>query len=235
VLSVVHEPSAGSGVFARVGEDRQDELIEWIPARAGPPPVADFDAALVFGGATHADQEPEYGWLRVEKELLGELLEAGTPALGVCLGAQLLAEVAGGSVSRMASPEIGWARVRLARASREDPLLGALPEQFESFQWHSYEISAPEDAVVLAHSAACLQAFRLISAPWWGIQFHAEATGETIAAWIEDYRRDPDAAGAEINWQALRARTRREIARWNELGQGVCTRFLVHVRALAGA
>lgn len=135
----------------------------------------------------------------------------------------------------MASPEIGWKRVRLEPASAEDPLLAGLPKRFESFQWHSYEISAPAQAVPLARSAACLQAFRVSTAPWWGIQFHAEASLETIAAWIDDYRSDADAAEAEIDWQALRAQTRREIARWNELGAGICARFLAHARANAGA
>ena len=56
----------------------------------------------------HIDQERQHDWLRGEKELLGELLASRTPALGVCLGAQLLAEVAGGGAKRAAAPEIGW-------------------------------------------------------------------------------------------------------------------------------
>jgi GMP synthase-like glutamine amidotransferase len=231
VLSIVHERTAGSGVFAHAALERSAELVEWNPPLGAPPPAGEFDAALVFGGATHADEEPAYAWLGAEKELLRRLRDAGTPALGVCLGAQLLAEVSGGRVTRMPEAEIGWTPVQLTRAARADPLMGALPEQFEGFQWHSYEVSLPRDAVALASSPASLQAFRLAARPWWGIQFHAEATAETIDGWIEDYRSDPDAVRAALDWPALRAETRREIARWNELGAGICRRFLGVVRS----
>jgi hypothetical protein len=105
-------------------------------------------------------------------------------------------------------------------------LLGALPLRFESFQWHSYELVAPEHAQVLARSARCVQAFRLRGAPAWGIQFHAEARAQTIAGWIRSYREDADAARAPLDWPELLARTQHEVGRWNELGVGLCKRFL---------
>ncbi len=226
VLSIVHEHEAGSGVFADVARGRGDELVEWVPAKAPPPASAGFDAAFVFGGATHADEKLTHDWLRGEKELMGELLAAGVPTLGVCLGAQLAAEVAGGEVARMAEPEIGWIVAELTREGRADPLLGPLPATFESFQWHSYEVVAPARAISLARSAACLQAFRLADAPWWGIQFHAEATRATIAGWVEDYRSDEDAVRAQLDWEALLAETSQRIAGWNDIGRGICARFL---------
>jgi hypothetical protein len=82
--------------------------------------------------------------------------------------------------------------------------------------------------VTLARSAACLQAFRVHGAPWWGIQFHAEVTGETIAGWIHDYRSDEDAVRADLDWAAIIVETSRGIGRWNELGIGICWRFLDH-------
>jgi GMP synthase-like glutamine amidotransferase len=233
VLAIVHERTAGAGVFAEVARERHEELVEWIPSQDGAP-AGEFGAALVFGGAMHADQERDHAWLAAEKELLRGLLSAGTPALGVCLGAQLLAEVAGGGVLRMPAPEIGWKSVQLDPPARTDALLGALPERFESFQWHSYEVALPARAEVLARSAACLQGFRLGDAPWWGIQFHAEATAETIAAWIDDYPSDEDAAGAEVDWRALAAQTTRAIEGWNEIGRGICARFLAHAHATEG-
>jgi GMP synthase-like glutamine amidotransferase len=235
VLSIVHERTAGAGVFAQAAGASGAELVEWIPSEQARPPRGPFAAVLVFGGAMHADQEAENDWLGAEKALLRELLAARMPALGVCLGAQLLAEAAGGRVTRMPAPEIGWTPVQLAPATREDPVLGALPQRFSSFQWHSYELSPPSGAVALASSASCLQAFALDCAPWWGIQFHAEATLETVCAWIEDYRSDPDAVDAGLDWPALTRQSAREIARWNELGDAICTRFLAHAQAIGSA
>jgi GMP synthase (glutamine-hydrolysing) len=232
VLSIVHERDAGSGVFAEVVGERGHELLEWIPAEGAAPRLDGLGAVLVFGGAMHVDQGDEHKWLCGEKELLRGLLASGTPALGVCLGAQLLAQVAGGATKRAAEPEIGWQTVQLTPAAAGDVLLGPLPARFESFQWHSYELSAPPRAAALAHSAACLQAFRVHGAPSWGIQFHAEATEETIAGWIADYKSDDDAVRAELDWEELLAETRREICRWNELGAGICRRFLDHAATM---
>jgi GMP synthase-like glutamine amidotransferase len=237
VLSVVHEHDAGSGVFADVARGRGEEIVEWIPAQQAPPAAEGFEAVLVFGGAMHVDQEEGHEWLASEKQLLRELLGLGTPALGVCLGAQLLAEIAGGEARRMAQPEIGWTLVELTGQAAADPLLAPLPTRFEGFQWHSYEASPPDGAVTLARSDACIQAFSLAAAPWWGIQFHAEATRETIAGWVADYRSDEDAVRVEVNWEALLLQTDRKIARWKERGIGICTRFLDHAASLrvAGA
>ncbi len=235
ILSIVHERAAGSGVFADAAAERGAELLEWIPAEAPPPSNDAFGAVLVFGGAMHTDQEREHGWLRAEKRLLRTFLAGGTPVLGVCLGAQLLAEGAGGGAKRMAAPEIGWTIVKLAARARGDPLLGALPERFESFQWHSYELVPPSGAVVLARSGACVQAFRTRDARAWGIQFHAEATAATIAGWVDDYRADEDAVRADLDWLEVLAQTRRQIDRSNQLGEAICRRFLDRAAVFSAA
>jgi GMP synthase-like glutamine amidotransferase len=232
VLSIVHERDAGSGTFADVAREREDDLVEWIPAEAPAPPPGEYAAALVFGGGMHVDHEAAHPWLAGEKELLRGLLAAGTPTLGVCLGAQLLAEAAGGAAHRAPAPEIGWTPVELELAAAGDPLLGPLPARFESFQWHSYEVTLPAGAVPLARSALCLQAFRLDAAPAWGIQFHAEVTQPTIAGWVRDYGREEDALAAGLDPEALLARTERAIDPWTRLGRGLCRRFLDRAAAI---
>jgi GMP synthase-like glutamine amidotransferase len=227
VLSIIHERDAGSGVFADVAA----ELVEWVPAEAPAPELDGFGAVLVFGGGMNIDHEAAHPWLGPEKQLLCELVARGTPMLGVCLGAQLLAEAAGAAVGPASRPEIGWTPVELTAEATGDPLLGALPPHFDSFQWHSYEFALPPGAVPLAHSAACLQAFRLGSV--WGIQFHAEVDAATVAGWVRDYGRDEDAVRAGLDREAVLAETERKIGAWNEIGAGMCGRFIE--RAAAGA
>jgi len=225
-LAIVHQPDAGPGVFAEAMRRRGVQLDQW-PIADGPPPAepATYDGVLTFGGAMNADQEADHTWLRDEKTLLGELIESGVPLLGMCLGAQLVAEAAGGRALPASVPEIGWHEVELTPEAADDPLLSSLPLRFDALQWHSYEASLPPGATPLARSAVCLQAYRL-NGPAWGIQFHAEVSRDDVEHWIDDYRSDPKAVRIGLDPDALRQRTRASIGAWNEAGRALCDRFV---------
>jgi GMP synthase (glutamine-hydrolysing) len=227
VLAIVHQRDAGPGVFAEAIAERGDELDRWLLPEDGAPPAdpLGYDAVFVLGGAMHADQADRHLWLVEEGALLGRLLEAEVPLLGLCLGGQLLAAAGGATPRRARRPEIGWHRVELTAEGREDPLIGALLPGFEAFQWHSYEFSLPEGATALARSEACLQCCRVgLSA--WAIQFHPEVSRADALAWIDDYRSDEDAVRIGIDPDALRAETEAKIDDFNRLGRDLCTRWL---------
>jgi GMP synthase-like glutamine amidotransferase len=226
-LAIVHQRDAGPGVFAEAIRSSGAELDSWMPPAQEAPArdPARYDAVLVFGGAMHADQESSHPWLGSEKALLADLLQRDVPLLGVCLGAQLLAEAAGSRPRRASSPEIGWHEVEVTEEGAAEPLLAPIAPRFAAFQWHSYEFPLPPGAVALARSDVCLQAYR-IGGRAWGIQFHAEVTREDADAWIDDYRSDEDAVRLELDPDALRRRTHEEIESWNALGRALCERFL---------
>src|SRR4051812_20267703 len=108
VLAIGHQRDAGPGVFAEAVADAGDELDLWWVAERDQPPrrIAEYAAVMSFGGAMHVDQEAAHPWVAPEKALLAELLELEKPLLGVCLGAQLLSEAAGGRPRRASEPEI---------------------------------------------------------------------------------------------------------------------------------
>jgi GMP synthase (glutamine-hydrolysing) len=226
-LAIVHQRDAGPGVFADATRSAGVELDSWLPTEARSPSrhLTDYGAVMTFGGAMHADHEDRHPWLREEKVLLGELTERRTPLLAVCLGAQLLAEAAGAPPRPAAEPEIGWYEVELTSQGADDPLLAPLAPRFEAFEWHSYEFPLPPGATPLARSAQCLQAYRLDDFAW-GIQFHAEVTARDAESWIDDYRNDEDAVRVGLDADELRRRTQSAIGAWNELGGGICERFL---------
>jgi GMP synthase (glutamine-hydrolysing) len=228
VLAIKNQDSAGAGVF---GEVEGIELVEWTPPSGqAPPPLDDIDAAMIFGGAMHIDQEQLHPWLRSEKDLIRALLESGTPLLGVCLGCQLVAEAAGASPSRLAAPEIGWRRVEVTDEGRADPVIGPLAPSFEVFGWHSYEAPLPPGGVALARTPACLQAFRLDGRPAWGVQFHAEVTAADLQSWLEEWHKDSDAVGTGQDPDAIRAESERLIGAQNELGRALAGRFMAQAR-----
>ena len=214
VLAVTHGPNVGPGVFGNAVADGGHELDTWY-APLGGSPRREADAVLVFGGAMHPDEDDRHPWLRREHEFLVEQLERGTPLLGVCLGAQLIAKAAGAAVHPSREPEVGWLAVERVA---DDPVLDALPDRFDAFQWHHYTYELPAGATELARSEVSNQAFRLGRAV--GIQFHAEVTQGIVESWLAE---DP---GDVTDSDALRLETASRIERWNELGRGLCRRFL---------
>jgi GMP synthase (glutamine-hydrolysing) len=233
-LAISHQRDAGPGVFAEALAASGSELDIWHIAETGRPPddPLGYDAVMTFGGAMHADQLDAHAWIAPQKKLLAELISAGVPLLGVCLGSQLLVEAAGGEARRARRPEIGWHPVELTAEGVADPLIGPLAPSFEAFQWHSYECVPPSDAVVLARSPVCVQAFR-VGERAWGIQFHAEVSAADAAAWTDEYETDPDAVRIGIDPRALAAETKPRIAAWNELGRTLCRRFAAAAAARA--
>ena len=229
VLSIVHQPDAGAGVFG----EPAGELVEWVPSEGAPPDVDGFGAAMVFGGAMDTWQEEAHPWLAPEKDFLRGLLARGLPVLGVCLGSQLLAEAAGARPQRATRPEIGWERVEVLPEGASDPLLGPLAPAFEVFSWHSYEAPLPPRAVALARSPVCLQAFRLSDAPAWGLQFHAEVTEENLNGWLDDWEGDPDAVASGLDPEAIRAQSRARLDDQAEWGRALAERFLAEAAAIA--
>lgn len=227
ILAIEHERDGGPGVFAEGARMRSCELVRWRIAEGErcPQDLSQFGAVLTLGGSMDADQLDRHPWLEEEHRVLGSLIEAGMPVLGVCLGAQVLARAGGAETRRMAEPEIGWHEVRLTEAGRGDPLLGALGSAFEALQWHSCAFSVPPGAVALATGARCPQAYRLGELAW-GIQFHAEVTLADFESWLDYHLADPGDGDGPADPEGLRVQTRQRIEGWNALGRALFARFL---------
>jgi GMP synthase (glutamine-hydrolysing) len=227
ILSLIHGRNAHSGLFGDAVRAAGHELDERSFALADPPvdPPQAYQAVMVFGGSMNVHEVHGHPWLRDERDVLERALEEDVPVLGVCLGAQLLASVAGAAVSRAPEPEIGWYEVEKTPEAADDPLVAALPSRFTAYQWHSYRFEVPREGVLLATSPVCPQAYRLGEAAW-GIQFHAEVTREIVLAWIEKYATDAAAVRVGFGEERERLRLDAEIGRWNELGRTLADRFL---------
>ncbi len=228
VLTIVHQADTGPGVFRDPLVESGAEIDGWRPAEEPQPPAepAAYDAILSFGGDVNPDQDDQHPWLAVEKSYLAGALDARVPMLGVCLGAELIAEAEGSGTRRVTRPEIGWYEVRLTSAGTADPILGAMDRRFAALEWHSYEAVLSRKATALARSGTCLQAFR-IGGHAWGIQFHAEVTGPDFGQWLATYTTDgDDLVGEPIDVEAIAQETDAKISAWNDSGRGICERFL---------
>ena len=101
------------------------------------------------------------------------------PLLGVCYGAQWLAQHYGGQVEPAASREYG--RAMLQVGDREDALLKGLPERTQVWMSHGDTItSLPANYHVTASTEDVRNAaYRIEGEPTWAIQFHPEVYHST--------------------------------------------------------
>lgn len=107
-------------------------------------------------------------------------LMSHSPLLGVCYGAQMLAKVHGGVVSRSDHREYG--RAMMIRTGNENALLNGLSSESQVWMSHGDTITAlPNNATVIAKTDSIpVAAFSLESNnPVYGIQFHPEVYHST--------------------------------------------------------
>lgn len=155
------------------------------------PSTNDFDWLIVMGGPMNIYEYDLHPWLRAEKELIKSAIDAGKKVLGICLGAQLIADVLGGSVTRGVHQEIGWFPVTLKPAAKQTAAFADFPETFTAFHWHGDTFALPPGAQPLMSSEACANQAFSIGNRITGIQFHLEVTAANARVWFEHERPAP--------------------------------------------
>jgi GMP synthase (glutamine-hydrolysing) len=144
------------------------------------PSTADFDGLIIMGGPMSIHDEDIYPWLRAEKALIAAAIREGKKVLGICLGAQLIAAVAGARVYQNPQKEIGFWPVRWTEEAGER----GWPADEVVFHWHGETFDLPAGAVLLASTDACVNQAFLLGDRVLGVQFHPEVTPEIIRAMI---------------------------------------------------
>lgn len=171
-LAALEPPLAALGV----------RTVTWQALSQPEPPAGEFDGLIVLGGIVNPDGTDGDAPLEREREVIAEMYARGAPVLGTCLGAQLMAQALGGSAERMPKGEVGWVSAEFDETASGDALLAGAPQTLDVLEWHNYSCTPPAGAAVLAHSAACVQAFR-VGATSWGLQFHVEVTLPVLEEW----------------------------------------------------
>lgn len=181
---VPFEGPAGIGDWA----DRKGHRISITPMfeHRELPDQGDFDWLVVMGGPMGVRDEADYPWMAQEKAFLREAIGAGKVVIGICLGAQLIADVLGARVYRNEHKEIGWLPIELSEQGRASGLLASLPPRLEAFQWHGDTFDLPAGAVHLARSEGCEHQAFLYEGRVLGLQFHLESTPASLAALVSN-------------------------------------------------
>ena len=148
------------------------------------PTLQKYHSLIVLGGHMGVYQAEKYQHIKTELRLIEEALKKDIPILGICLGAQLIANVLGAKVRKHIEKEIGWYDVQFTPDGQKDKLFNHFNSSEKLFQMHGDTFDIPSGAIKLASSKTCeSQAFRF-GEKVYGLQFHLEVDEPMIHRWL---------------------------------------------------
>ena len=159
------------------------------------PNIDDFDCLVVLGGPMSAYEEDDYPWLIEEKQFIRRAIDNGKILLGICLGAQLIAEVLGSKVFKHSHSEIGWYPIQFTDVGRRHPFFKDFPDPFTPVHWHGDTYELPDDAVHICQSEGCKQQAFIWGDRVIGLQFHMEFSMHTLHRLIHKSQKILSAGG----------------------------------------
>ncbi|MBK1720371.1 type 1 glutamine amidotransferase [Thiocystis violacea] len=209
-----HVPFEGPAAIADWAERRGHAIaITPLYERTALPEPERFDWLVVMGGPMGVHDEADHPWMAAEKRCIAASIAAGKRVIGVCLGAQLIAEALGARVYRNPEKEIGWFPIELTEAGRVSPLTDFLPPSLEVFHWHGDTFEPPPGAIQLARSAVCEQQAFLYDGRVLGLQCHLEATSDSVRDIVANCADEIQPANAVQSAERLLAATEADYAR----------------------
>lgn len=150
------------------------------------PSVKDIDWLIVMGGPMNIYEDDKYPWLTEEKRFIEQAIQQDKTVIGICLGAQLIADVLGTKVYAGPQKEIGWFPIQMTDEAENSAVFNSLPQQLTVFHWHGDTFDLPKGAIRLAYSEGCQNQAFVYQEKVLGLQFHLESTQETVQQIIQN-------------------------------------------------
>jgi GMP synthase (glutamine-hydrolysing) len=146
----------------------------------------ELDWLIIMGGPMSIYDENKHPWLRGEKHFIRQAIQKGKVVIGICLGAQLVADVLGAKVYPNGCKEIGWFPVQKTKESSGSAVAPLIPDGIPVFHWHGETFDVPSGAVHLLRSEACENQAFIYHEHVLGFQFHLEITRRGLQDLIEN-------------------------------------------------
>jgi GMP synthase-like glutamine amidotransferase len=154
------------------------------------PDPEEVDMLVVMGGPMNIYEEDKYPYLAGEKDLIHACIREHKYVIGICLGAQLMADALGEKVFKNSEKEIGWFPVHTDGENADHEILSVFPENFTPFHWHGETFGIPVDARKLGSSDACMNQGFLYGDHVLALQFHLEITPHIVEDLLQYAARD---------------------------------------------
>lgn len=185
VLVIQNDALGPPGLFGAWLE-AQGAVLTIVTSDALPETVDGFDLIVTLG-SRHGAYE-DLPWIGRQRALLREAAEQNRAVIGICFGAQLLADAIGGSAQKLPDGKfyVGWhTNEQITDPIWSGPWLRA----------HGDHLRVPAGAEVLARDKGTVQAYQYRRAI--GVQFHPEAGTEQVRTWATALAEYLAAAGTD--------------------------------------
>ena len=116
--------------------------------------------------------------------MLKERIAADKPTLGICLGAQLIANALGAKIFPGKEKEIGWYPLDITEAGKRSSLRYLGAEHCSMLHWHGETFDLPQGAVLLASSEKFTNQAFSYGEKVLALQFHPEITQRSMEKWF---------------------------------------------------
>ena len=168
-----HEPFEGlSSIASWVSENSHTLSYTHVYLHQRFPEELTFDLLIIMGGTASVYEPHKHHWLLSEKKFIQKAIAANKKVLGICLGAQIIADLLGGKVFPAEVKEIGWFPVYFNKADLPD--YPFLPERLQVFHWHGDTFDLPPGALRFGSSDLTKNQGFLVGRNILALQFHLE-------------------------------------------------------------
>ncbi len=205
VLMLTHVTAGDAGeiaaILARLGHAVETRRLNKDAAL--PENVAGYAGIVSFGGPVSANDE-HLDYIRAELDWMPRVMARGTPLLGVCLGAQILARSLGANVAPHAEGLYEFGYYPVTPVGDDGALQMDAPLQVCHRHGEAFELPAGA-RLLAARETFPHQAFRYGAASF-GLQFHPEVNDAVQDAWLN--RQPPPEDLARRGAQSVAEQTR---------------------------
>jgi GMP synthase-like glutamine amidotransferase len=189
ISCLVHVPFEGPAIIADWAGEKKHRLHLTKLYEDDPfPDRSNTDMVVLMGGPMSVFDYHVHPRMQEEIDWTGDFIRSGKPALGICLGAQIIAASLGAKVYPGKYQEIGWHNVEFLPALGDYRIWKDLPESRKAFHWHGDTFDIPRDAIRIAASRAYPNQGFIFGNHVIALQFHLEAAPASVRGLAENCR-----------------------------------------------